>query len=528
MTDLLRLPFLRQMARWRYGRLMLQIPFTLIALVLVYDGFTGSQHAPENLATVGVWVHYRGILILALLFMGNLFCMGCPFTLPRTLAKRLSKRGRRFPRILRHKGLAIFSLLLLFFLYEYLDMWASPMLTAWVIVAYFVLSFALEAFFTESAFCKYVCPLGTFNFVYSALSPAQISVKNRDVCKQCVGRECINGSYAQQTVIRLDDITINGATAQKEVIHSPKGTLGCGTELFAPQIKSNFECTLCLDCVRACPHDNIGWHTRRFGRELSDSSAWSKRWDISFLLIGLAFWGLLNAFGMIPPVYDLMQSLANGLGLSALGWSDEAIELVVFGIIFAVGGVIAPLGVMLLAGWMSSFIPHPLTLSPLHGEGESSSQRTNFTLFLRFTGKEGRGDRGLRLTIARFAPAFIPIGFGIWLAHYAFHLLSGLFTIVPTMQFFLIDHNITLLGNTPNWALGGVDMTVIGAVQLVALMGGFIWSMMLVQHISLREYRRNAMPAILIWGGIIVALMVIAVWIFAFNDMEMRGTVLFH
>ncbi|MCL4253965.1 MAG: hypothetical protein KJ043_09310, partial [Anaerolineae bacterium] len=383
---------------------------------------------------------------------------------------------------------------------------------AWVIVAYFVLSFALEALFTESAFCKYVCPLGTFNFVYSALSPTQISVKNRDVCKQCVGRECINGSYAPQTVIRLDDITINGATAQKEVIHSPKGTLGCGTELFAPQIKSNFECTLCLDCVRVCPHDNIGWHTRRFGRELADSSAWSKRWDISFLLIGLAFWGLLNAFGMIPPVYDLMQALANGLGLSALGWSDEAIEAVVFGIIFAVGGVIAPLGVMFIAGYLTHMAVG--TMPSTSDDRRDVSRPYNRA--------------NLRLTIAQFAPAFIPIGFGIWLAHYAFHLLSGLFTIVPTVQFFLIDHNITLLGNTPNWALGGVDMTVIGGVQLVALMGGFIWSMALVQHISLRDYRRNAMPAILIWGGVIVALMVVAVWIFAFNDMEMRGTVLFH
>ncbi|HRF99374.1 MAG TPA: hypothetical protein PLZ51_29375, partial [Aggregatilineales bacterium] len=97
MTDLLQLPFFKQMARWRYGRLMLQIPFLLIALLLVYDGFTGSQHAPENLATVGIWVHYRGILILSLIVMGNIFCMGCPFTLPRTLAKRLSRSGKRFP-----------------------------------------------------------------------------------------------------------------------------------------------------------------------------------------------------------------------------------------------------------------------------------------------------------------------------------------------------------------------------------------------------------------------------------------------
>ncbi len=530
MTDLLELPFFKQMARWRYGRLLLQIPFTLIALLLIYDGFTGSQHAPENLATVGVWVHYRGILILILLFTGNLFCMGCPFTIPRTLAKRLSKRGKRFPRILRNKSLAIFSLLALFFTYEYLDMWANPALTAWVIIAYFGLSFALEALFTESAFCKYICPLGTFNFVYSALAPTQIRVKNRDVCRDCVGKECINGSYAPQTLIRLDTITVNGESAQKQVIHSPKGTLGCGTELFAPQIKSNLDCTLCLDCVRACPHDNIGWMTRRFGAELSDPSAWSKRWDISFLLIGLAFWGLLNAFGMIPPVYDLMQSLADGLGLTALGWSDEMVELVVFGIIFAVGGVILPSGSMVLAGFLTKMSqPHPLTPSPLHGEGESSAEKTNFTPFLHSVGKGGRGDRGrIRQTIGNFAPAFIPIGFGIWLAHYAFHLLSGLFTIVPTVQFFLIDHNITFLGDTPNWSLGGVDFAVIGVVQLVALMGGFIWSLALVQHISLREFRRDAMLPTLIWGSLVVLLMLVAVWIFAFNDMEMRGTVLFH
>jgi len=509
MTDLLQLPFFKQMAQWRYGRLMLQIPFTLIALLLVYDGFTGSQTAPENLATVGVWVHYRGILILALFFIGNIFCMGCPFTLPRTLAKRLSKRGKRFPRILRHKGLAIFSLLLLFFLYEYLDMWASPALTAWVIVAYFVLSFALEALFTESAFCKYVCPLGTFNFVYSALSPAQISVKNRDVCRTCVGKECINGSYSPAPIIRLDSITINGEITQKEVIHRPQGTLGCGTELFAPQIKSNFDCTLCLDCVRACPHDNIGWMTRRFGRELSDASAWSKRWDISFLLIGLAFWGLLNAFGMIPPVYDLMQSLANGLGLPALGWSDSTIELVVLGMIFVVGGIILPIGVMVLAGFLTKISqPHPVE-----------------TAYMPSTPKN---EHNIRLIIGNFAPAFIPIGFGIWLAHYAFHFLSGVFTIIPTVQFFLLDHNITFLGNTPNWALGGVDFGVIGVVQLVALMGGFVWSMALVQTISLREFRRNAMLPTLIWGAVVLGLMLAAVWIFAFNDMEMRGSVLFH
>jgi len=66
----------------------------------------GPQIASRNLATVGAWVHYRGLVLLALLLVGNLFCMGCPFTLPRTLAKGLSIRGRRFRNALRKQQVA--------------------------------------------------------------------------------------------------------------------------------------------------------------------------------------------------------------------------------------------------------------------------------------------------------------------------------------------------------------------------------------------------------------------------------------
>ena len=135
--DVLRIPVLGAILRHRYGRLMMQSILTIAAVALIIDGFVGPQSAARNLATVAPWVHYRGIVVIVLLLAGNLFCMGCPFTVPRTLAKRLSIRGRRFPRVLRNKWLAIGSLFILFFLYEYLDLWASPLLTAWVIIFYF-------------------------------------------------------------------------------------------------------------------------------------------------------------------------------------------------------------------------------------------------------------------------------------------------------------------------------------------------------------------------------------------------------
>ena len=116
------------------------------------------------------------------------------------------------------------------FAYEWLDLWASPALTAWVIIGYFVGAFVLEAAFAESPFCKYVCPLGTFNFATATLSPTQITVRDHDVCRTCVGKECVNGSPT---------------------------VLGCGTELFPPTLRSNLDCILCLDCARACPYDNV-------------------------------------------------------------------------------------------------------------------------------------------------------------------------------------------------------------------------------------------------------------------------------
>ncbi len=477
--DVLSVPILGPALKRRYGRLIFQLPLLVVALALVIDGFSGPQVAPRNLATLGAWVHYRGIIIIVLLLAGNLFCMGCPFTLPRTLARRLSRSGRRFPKALRGKWIAIGGLFLLFFVYEWLDLWASPLLTAWVIVGYFVASFVLEAAFTESAFCKYVCPLGTFNFVYATTAPTQIGVKDQAVCQGCTGKECVNGSFETQTVVHFDQIP-GGQTV--EVRHGPQGTLGCGTLLFPPQITSNLDCVYCLDCVRACPHDNIGLMARRPGRELLRADSWPKRWDISFLVITLAFMGLMNAFGMVGPVYSLEAQVGQALGTQ----SEFPALLIVFGLI----GLIVPISLSLLAAQLSRMLT-----------------RTSRTLDLRHT-------------VAAFAPAFVPIGFGIWASHYLFHFLSGPLTIIPVVQEFL--------GGTGDWERfsGAVSPDLLGLIQMLALAGGFLGSLIVAQRVALRLYRRDGVAGLLPWALLLLAMIAVALWIFS-QPMEMRGSSLF-
>ena len=173
----------------------MQIPVFLLASLMIFDGLVGPQLAPKNLATVGAWLHYRGLVVLALLVAGNLFCMACPFMLPRQagwwLRKRLGGEGRPLPRLLRNKWLAIGLVVAFFFCYEYFSLWATPWWTAWVALAYFAAAFVVDTIFRGAAFCKYVCPLGQFNFFGSLVSPLEIKVRRPATCDACRTKDCI-------------------------------------------------------------------------------------------------------------------------------------------------------------------------------------------------------------------------------------------------------------------------------------------------------------------------------------------------
>ena len=84
--------------RWKHARTSLQAVLLLVATLVILDGFFGPSLAAKNLAGVLPWVHWRGFVALALLVAGNLFCMACPFMLPRRLAKRFLPATGHWPK----------------------------------------------------------------------------------------------------------------------------------------------------------------------------------------------------------------------------------------------------------------------------------------------------------------------------------------------------------------------------------------------------------------------------------------------
>src|SRR5262249_3329488 len=62
----------------------------------------------------------------------------------------------------------------------------------------------------------------------------------------------------------------------------------------------------------------------------------------------------------------------------------------------------------------------------------------------------GKLEAGTLKVATRYAYALLPLGFGMWLAHYCFHFLTSYDTAVPVMQRFAVDLGLTWLGE-PAW-----------------------------------------------------------------------------
>lgn len=482
----------------------MQIPVLLLAAWMIFDGLVGPQLAPKNLATVGTWLHYRGFVVLALLVAGNLFCMACPFMLTRRggrwVREHWLRGGLPVPRWLRSKWAAVALVVLFFFAYEIFALWSTPWWTAWVALAYFAAAFAVDTVFQGAAFCKHVCPLGQFNFFGSLFSPLEIKVRQPAVCAGCRTKDCITAGPRLEGMRRhvgggWGDEVIAISASPGPVSAASTGARGCELNLFQQRKVGNMDCTFCLDCIHACPCDNVGIIARTPARELwtdpwrSGIGRFSQRWDLAALAIVFTFGAFLNAFNMIRPVYAVQAALA-----SAFGTTSRAPGLV---FVFVLGLVVLP-AVLLGAAAL-------LTRTQLTGVH-------------------------LGAVVRRYVWALAPMGFGMWLAHYAFHFLTGALTIVPVVQSFLAD--VGLFGGAVRWDLGAlVPQPWLFPIEAALLYLGATGSIVTAVQIAtndparLRHTPAQALVAALPWIVVTLLMLGFGIWIMLL-PMEMRGTLM--
>jgi ferredoxin len=162
----------------------------------------------------------------------------------------------------------------------------SPLRTGVMALGFVVLALCTTLFFERRTFCRYLCLVGRVQGMYSLFAPVEVRARDFDVCKSCTGKECYNGSD--------EDV-------------------GCPTFLFPGALKESTYCTLCTECVRSCPEDNMTVNLRPFAADLGPQKRF--RTDEAIFAVVLLALTSFHGLTMTPVWLELVQHLELALGL---------------------------------------------------------------------------------------------------------------------------------------------------------------------------------------------------------------------
>lgn len=427
--DLMRIPLVSRILRSRWYPGILQVPVAAIFGLVAYQLLAGPGAAQKNAGTALMWVLWWPILPITFVLVGRLWCAVCPFGAISDFVQKLVGVNRPVPRFLKVYGLWIIDIQFLAITWSdhiwgiVESPWGSGVLLL-LLTTGVILS---GAFFQRRTFCRYLCFLGGLCSNYSRSSVVELRA-DTDICRTCKAKAaCYNGT---------DKVA------------------GCPLFSFPRTMEDSANCSLCANCIKACPNDAIQVRTRKPLSEL-----WfldKPKVEESFLAMAIMGIVFIQNLTMLSVWKDL------------LAWIEATTGITSYPLIFTVAFIIAvsiPVGMLALA-------------SRIAAGGNLENTLQNF---------------------ARFGYALIPLDIAAHLAHNMFHLLSEggvLFSSVASMLGFAP-------GNVSPALAGSSTILVL---QMIILALGIAGSAYTIRRITNRRYgsvarrRATSLPFLVLLG----------------------------
>lgn len=411
--ELTRLPWLRVLVVSRWPQFLIRA-VTLAGFVFtILAGLLGTPVGSHNFAIIFVWIAWWTALKLAFIpFGGRSWCSVCPIPLPGEWLQQgqiLGRAGRslgllkKWPKSLRGYWLqgSGFLLIGLFSAVTLTD----PGLTSWVLLGLFGLAIALSLVFEKRAFCSYLCPIGGFTGLYTQMAPLEVRVKDVEICKAHTEKSCYTA---------------------------------CSWGIYPVALRNSAQCGLCMECLRACPSNNLAFNLRPFGADLSEPRRHA-RLDEAFM--ALVMLGSVIAFSAVfLGPWGALKSAAYAIGSPA--W---LVYVVAF---LALNLVLLP-GLFFLAVWL--------------GERRTAA-----------IGKVQEGRKRFFRAAANSALSLLPLGLFAWIA----------FTI--SFAFPKFSYVLSVLSDPVGWgwnlfgsanSTGTADLGFFGVfLQGGLLLVGLVWA----------------------------------------------------
>lgn len=373
-------------------------------LFTIAVGIFGSRMGSHNFAIIFVWIAWWTALKLGFIPLGGRsWCSVCPIPLPGEWIQRggILKAGRRrglnrrWPKWLRSTWLQS-SAFLVIGMFSAITL-TNPRVTSWILAALFALAIGLSLIFENRAFCTYLCPIGGFTGIYAKTAPIEVRVLDKSIC----------------------------------ATHRPKTCYqACPWGIYPVSLRDSAACGLCLECLRACPKDNLALNVRPFGDDLITARP-AQNLDEAFFATVMLGSALAFAAVFTGP-WGSLKSAAY-----AIGSSEWAIYVLGF---LALNLAVLP-GLFTLSVWLSKF---------------KDTQHT------------------LRVAIASQAQALLPLGLSAWIAFtlsFALPKANYVLSVISDP----LGWGWNLLGTAGASRLPGL-IEPGQTIQSAVLLGGLFWS----------------------------------------------------
>lgn len=278
-------PALKWMAQRRSFQFVAVFPNLVIFLLFITSGIFGSPVGNRNIIIIFVWILWWFLLISVMVpFASRIWCTVCPFPFfgewmqrraligVRFVDPKKGKKGatgsvvgrnryfglnRRWPKALSNIWIQnLFFLALCTFSALFLT---RPIVSVVVLGSLFAAATVFHVIYRQRAFCSYVCPVSGFLSLYSMTSMVEVRSRDAQVCAKCTDKGCLAGGE-------------NG--------------WGCPWFMYPSKMVRNNYCGLCMECVKACPYDNMTVNLRPFCADRT-LKGYDEVWK-AFIMLSLA------------------------------------------------------------------------------------------------------------------------------------------------------------------------------------------------------------------------------------------------
>ena len=257
--NLLRLPWVRNIFESNFLPITRKIIFALFALIVLIL-FFGPQDPQKNLGLTLCWHIGWPFLIISFFFLPRFWCSICALSTPGRLLQKLIRPVRRLPgALISRSGWIMAVLCLIVFWVEIVfNAYDSPRLTGMILLSISLGATLLSLLFERYTWCRYFCPLGALNAIFSMPSILELRANQQLCLNQCRDHVCSHGTNQSS---------------------------GCPMFRHPFLVDNNKDCILCGKCIRNCRLRSIQLNLRLAPREL-----WSirtPRLSDNFLVVSL-------------------------------------------------------------------------------------------------------------------------------------------------------------------------------------------------------------------------------------------------